>query len=121
MQVNQWRVHISHDGAGSFMRDELSIFIGCMSPDGAHYVQPLEVKLSEAFPNGTTVIPEFEPTRLPVELVEALFDALTYTLTGVADPVREIALLRRQLAEANKRVDNLISGIGRLGSEKGKI
>jgi len=117
VQVSQWRVRVSRDGAGSFMRDELSIFIGCAGPNGAHYALPIEIKLSEAFPIDTSVVPEFEPTRLPVELAEVLFEALTFTLTGVADPVREIAQLRRQLSDANKRLDNLIAGIGRMGGK----
>lgn len=110
-----WRVMITRDG-DSFLRDELSIFMGYHDDENdLRMVKPINFELGDRFP--TDVVPPpgvAEPTRIPTELAEALFEALAYTLTGTADVHKENERLKAELHKANSRVDSLIAAVRKL-------
>lgn len=111
-----WRTMVDREGS-SFFRDEVRVFIAHRVPDGLQVAEPLTLKLSDPIPLEASEVPSMEPTILPRELAEALLNTLGHVLLGHGDMVSEICRLRHALATSERRVDQLIAGIGRLGGK----
>lgn len=104
-----WRVMIEQ---GDFMRDTIKLHIGYRTQEGLRIAKPFVIELGEAIAPEVITPVEQEPTELPRELAELLTTHLGHMLIGSGDMVTTIRQLRSDLAKANKRVDDLISGIG---------
>lgn len=114
-----WRVHIESDYR--FALDQLQVVIAKRDDNGdMAYLKPLTFEVDPEFvmPSGVFVgQPEQITTLMPRELVEALFEAFGRYALHTDNPFREIQRLRRDLDYANRRLDSLIAGIGRMGGE----
>lgn len=110
---NGWRVMASSDG-DNFMRDEIKLYIAYRDDDGIRAVKPIVLELDDGA-SDSTATSDLPPSVIPMELAEAIFEALGYQLLGISEPYNEIARLKRELKQERERVDKLISGIGRLG------
>lgn len=116
--MNGWKVQVQQD-ADSFVRDRLTVYMAYRDDEGIRFVKPINWDLGDQLVkpeevHSRNVLP-MEPTYMPKELAERLFENLGYHLLGVGEPLREIQRLRAELSKANSRVDRLIEGIGRLG------
>lgn len=114
-----WRVHVESDYRFAF--DQLQVVIAKRDDNGdMAYIKPLSFEVDPVFvvPTGVFVgLPEQITTLMPRELAEAIFDEMGKYLLHTDHPFREIQRLRRELDYANRRVDSLIAGIGRMGGE----
>lgn len=110
-----WRVMVEHDNT-TFVRDQLRLFIVYGDPEGnMRVLNPVKFELGEVLPDNATNEDVPEPSTIPRELAELLFEKMGQHLLGVDNPIREIQRLRAELGQANRRLDKLIDGIGRLG------
>lgn len=114
MNGDGWRVMVDRN-MGSFARDELNIYIAHRDHNGIRLLKPVEFELSEYLPEDAGYEYPYGPTAIKTELAEILATQLTYHLLGIEDPVKEIQRLRAELGQANRRIEKLIDGIGRLG------
>lgn len=109
-----WRLKVEH--SHHFRRDELLLYIGYRTgADTMQILNPVKLELGEVLEDGTNDVPE--PIAIPRELAELLVEQLSYIILGVDDPIRECQRLRVELGQANRRLDALIAGIGRLGGQ----
>lgn len=119
MKTHGWRVMIVRD-ADTFMQDQLKVFMAYRDSNGIATVNPLVINFNHPVePAEVTPVELPEPTVIPTELAEELFEQLGYYLLGVGEPLREIMRLRAELKIANSRVDALIKGFGQLGGKDG--
>jgi hypothetical protein len=115
-----YRVRVDHHH--HFARDELLIYVVFKDEKGTKGLKPIKFEVDDKYlylptePVESTPLPE--PIVIKRELAEPLFEALAYTLLGVAEPIYEIQRLRRELTETKLRLDKLIDGIGRIGGNK---
>lgn len=105
------------NGAESFMRDIVKVHIAYRSPDGTFtVVAPMPFTLGEGFPPGVEVRSELPASmEIPRDLAELLLNALGHAVLGAPRMADRIRDLEQQLRVSERRVDNLIAGIGRLG------
>lgn len=109
-----WRVRVEH--SYRFAYDELLLFIVKRDMEETRPLKPIVFELGDAIPEiPSSQDEQLQPTQISRELAEQLFEQLGYHLLGVAEPLREIHRLRRELEETKKRLDKLIDGIGRMG------
>lgn len=111
---NQYQLMVEH--SYRFARDEVIIKIVKHTQDG---VVPIKLALSELpmVPQNTEMDVEIG-NAIPRELAELMLAAFgRYFLSSEGDLVETNARLERELAKANLRLDNLISGIGKLGGK----
>ncbi len=113
-----YRVRVDHHH--HFERDELLIYAIFKDNNGSKALKPIKFEVEgEYLPTDVKIsTPLPEPIVIKRELAEPLFEALAYTLLGVAEPIYEIQRLRRELTETKVRLDKLIDGIGRMGGNK---
>jgi hypothetical protein len=113
-----YRVRVDHHH--HFARDELLIYAIFKDTHGAKALKPIRFEVDDTYlpTEVTDSTPSPEPIVIKRELAESLFEALAYTLLGVAEPIYEIQRLRRELTETKLRLDKLIDGIGRMGGNK---
>lgn len=109
-----WTVKIDQDHL-HFGRDQLTLtVIEKLSREGYRPVT-LTLEYGEVVELAAADV-ELPSTVLPRELCELLLSALArYLLGAEGDVVATINRLRLELVQSNQRLDNLISGIGRLG------
>jgi hypothetical protein len=121
----QWRVKVEHHY--NFAADQVNVWIGQRNDLGdVRMVQAIHMDKEVSYPKDVMFVlgdpintyQATEPTfAIPRELVQALFEALVPVMVGTdsANILGLIRELRRERDDANRRLDALISGIGRLG------
>lgn len=110
--------HVLINESLRFTTDEISIFIAHTGNTGRHVLLPCELALSGETDNVVATDDATPSIVLPKKLAVALFEALSYALTGRDNVYAQIRTLQRDLNQANQRLDQLISGIAKNGLGK---
>lgn len=108
-----WHVYASQ--SLRFAADEISVLIAHTGNNGRRVLQPVELALNAEVASANTEDDATAPLVLPKELAVALFEALSYALTGRDNVYAQIRTLQRELNQANHRLDSLITGIAKNG------
>lgn len=105
--------HVWANQSLRFATDEISVFIAHTGNAGRRVLLPCTLALSGETDNAGAE--QTEPIVLPKELAVALFEALSYALTGRDNVYAQLRTLQRDLNQANQRLDSLIAGIAKNG------